>query len=87
MLLVVGPGLLIVEDSTLGDASMVWVELFRLGANGGQRDRLLVLEQRINTLCDQLNGTLSQRFIDRDCQPGMSCLRLSGARGFWVGVG
>ena len=87
MLLVVGPGLLIVEDSTLGYASMVWVELFRLDGNGGKRDTLPVLEQRIDTLSYQLNGALSQRFIHRGFEPGMSRLRLRSAPGLWVEAG
>ncbi len=74
MLLVVGPGLLIVEDSTLGYAPMGWVSLFRLESNGRQRDALFVLEQRIDTLSYQLNSTLSQRFIHRGFEPGMSRL-------------
>ena len=87
MLLVVGPGLLIVKDSALGDASMVWVELFRFQSDGGQRDTLFALEERIHTLSYQLNGPLSQRFIHGRFEPGMSRLRLGGALSFWVGAG
>ena len=87
MLLVVGPGLLIVKDSALGDASMVWVELFRLQRNGGQRDTLFAVEERIHTLSYQLNGPLPQWFIHGRFEPRMSRLHLGGVLPFWVGSG
>ena len=52
MLLVVDPGLLIVEDSTLGYASVLWIEFFRLEGNSGERDSLLVLEECLDALGD-----------------------------------
>ena len=54
MLLVVGPGLLVVEDRTLGYPFSVAfrVQLFRLGSDRRQRDSLLVLAEGIDALLD-----------------------------------
>jgi len=66
MLLVVRPGLLVVEDGALGDpfAVALGVQLFRLGRDRRQRDALLVFTERIDALLNylslaQINGHVS----------------------------
>ncbi len=66
MLLVVRPGLLVVENRTLRDpfAIAFSVQFFRLGGDRCQRDALLVLTQRLNALPYQVNGPLAKPGID-----------------------
>ena len=73
MLLVVGPGLLVVEDSALGDPFpvAVGIQFLRLGSNRRQRDAPLVLAERIDTQFDQIYGALPQLRVDLLLQPGM----------------
>jgi hypothetical protein len=66
---------------------MVWVKLFRFQGNGGQRNPLFALEERIHTLSYQTNGPLPQRLIHGRFKPGMSRLPLFSALPFWVGSG
>ena len=87
MLLVIRPGLLIVKDGTLRDATLLWVYLFRFVSNGRQRNALFPREEGIHTLSDQLNSPLSQWFIHCGFEPAMSSLGLSAASLLEVGAG
>lgn len=71
MLLVVGPSLLVVEDSTLGDPFplAVGIQFLRLGSYRRQRDAQVVLAERIDAMFDQIYGALPQPRVDLLLQP------------------
>ena len=73
MVLVVGPGLLVVEDRAFGDPFTIAfdIQYFRLGDDGRERNRLLVFAQRIHTAFDQIQGALAQPHVDFFFEPGM----------------
>lgn len=64
MLFVVRPGLLVVKDSTLGNASILRIEFFRLGSDGRERDVPPVLAECIDAALDEVIGALSQAGAD-----------------------
>jgi len=66
MLRVVGSGLLIVEDRTLGNALPIAlnVQFFRLCGDCRQRDPLLVFAEYIDTPLDQVQRALPQARVD-----------------------
>src|ERR1700730_5684390 len=69
MLFVVHPGLLVVENGALGDAPMLRIQFFRLGGDCCQRNALLVLTERIDTLVDQIDGALPLRHVNLLLKP------------------
>jgi len=71
VLLVVGPGLQVVENGTFGYASMLRVQLLRLGNDGREGNALLVFAQRIHTALDQINSALAQVCVDFFFEPGV----------------
>src|SRR6266516_7396998 len=64
MLLVVGPGLRVVEDSTFRYTPMLRVQLFRSCSYCCQRDPLLILEERVHARFHQINGTLAKLCVN-----------------------
>ena len=71
MLLVVGPGLLIVENGTFRTAFPHGVKLLRLDNHCRERDPSFLAFESIHTLFHQINSTLAKFCIDFLLQPGM----------------
>lgn len=69
MLLVVGSGLLVIEDGAFRDVSMLGVQFSRFGGYRRKRDLLLVLEERIHALVDQIDGALPLRRVNLLLKP------------------